>query len=593
MLVIWIHLLTFAITWAQPQYSNLSQIWNITEIQSMDGTGNNVGHRSWGSAGTPYLRLTPWEYGTNQTPNGQHLPNPRLISNVLFAQKPFLHNTDGISDFAPAWGVMLHLDITVASRNSSDPIPIPVPPNDPVFKIPGSPEDFIPVYRSDYIGVDLEKNLRIIPNAFTAFIDCSGLYGNSIEDMNHMRSFKGGKLKSVFLEKGEFPPVIQSGPLKGYFDFNIPNLNMMPQLMMPYLLFFREHNRRASELANRHPEWNDEQLFQRARRWVIAVVQKITVNNYVPAVTGEQLEPYQGYNPNINPGIDLFFANVAFRYGHSAINQFITRIDESGSQVPEGHIIFHKAFYEKLAEQVLKYGMESILRGLATQKDQVIDTHFVSEVRNYLPLNPGHYFDLAAIGIQRARELGIPSYSKIRDHFNLTHPYYWSDITADIEVQKALNELYGSVDDLDAYVGAFAEDKIDTHSIVSPIQRVSIRDQFTRLRDGDRFWYENPGVLSEFEMMELSTFTLGSMVRYNTNCTYYPNDPFVATPLASGFFLKGPSNVQGQSVSNTIKLMGKLLLTWNIRPNDGYIDFRFESNSTVFKIHGGIVFSFV
>jgi hypothetical protein len=51
-------------------------------------------------------------------PNGQNRPNARLISNVLFGQKPFLHNQDGISDFVPSWGVMLHLDITVAPRNT-------------------------------------------------------------------------------------------------------------------------------------------------------------------------------------------------------------------------------------------------------------------------------------------------------------------------------------------------------------------------------------------------------------------------------------------------------------------------------------------
>ncbi|KAJ3063234.1 hypothetical protein HDU99_004938 [Rhizoclosmatium hyalinum] len=312
----------------------------------MDGTGNNKQYPLWGSAGAPYLRLTPSDYGPNQSPNGKTRPNARLISNVLFGQKPFLQNSDGISDFVPAWGVMLHLDLTVLSRNSSDPYPIPVPPNDPVFNIPGSPENFIPMDRSDYTAVDDTNNMRIHPNAFTAWIDCSGLYGNNIADMNNMRSFVGGKLKSVFMEKGEFPPILPDGT----FAFNIRNLNMMP---------------------------------------------------YITAVTGELLDPYPGYDPTVNPNIDLFFANVAFRYGHSAINQVITRIDEWGNQVREGHLLFHKAFYEKLVTQVTLYGIESILRGFATQRDQVIDTHIVSEVRNYLPLNPGHYFDLAAIGIQR------------------------------------------------------------------------------------------------------------------------------------------------------------------------------------------------
>ncbi|KAJ3106366.1 hypothetical protein HK100_003739 [Physocladia obscura] len=209
---------------------NSTTQWLITDIQSMDGSGNNLEHPLWGAAGQPYLRITPVQYGPNQSPTGANRPNARNVSNTLFGQKPFLQNTYGISDFAPAWGVMLHLDLTFAATNSSDPFPIPVSSSDPVFNFPNNPENFIPVFRAGHVGVDVESNMRVIPNAFTPYIDCSGLYGNSIADMNNMRSFIGGKLKSVNSPMGEFPPRVVGGPYNGYFAFNIPNINMMPRV---------------------------------------------------------------------------------------------------------------------------------------------------------------------------------------------------------------------------------------------------------------------------------------------------------------------------------------------------------------------------
>ncbi|KAJ3112347.1 hypothetical protein HK100_002371, partial [Physocladia obscura] len=150
-----------------------------------------------------------------------------------------------------------------------------------------------------------------------------------------------------------------------------------------------------------------------------------------------------------------------------------------------------------------------------------------------------------------------------------------------MNVQRTLSDMYPDINDVDPYVATFAEDKVDKNSIVGPMQRISIREQFQRIRDGDRFWYENPGVLSSMEQQQLESFTLGSMVRLNTNITYYPDDPFVSISLSSNFFMVGPNSVTtGQTVSNSVNVLGVLTLSWTIRQAAGMIDFQFESNST-------------
>ncbi len=49
--------------------------------------------------------------------------------------------------------------------------------------------------------------------------------------------------------------------------------NVDPPVLAFQTLWLREHNRLAGELAKQHPEWDDETLFQEARKWNIAYMQ--------------------------------------------------------------------------------------------------------------------------------------------------------------------------------------------------------------------------------------------------------------------------------------------------------------------------------
>jgi hypothetical protein len=86
------------------------------------------------------------------------------------------------------------------------------------------------------------------------------------------------------------------------------------------------------------------------------------------------------------------------------------------------------------------------------------------------------------------------------------------------EVSQTLREIYGHVDNIDAWVGALAEDHLPDSS-VGPLILAGLVDQFTRLREGDRFFYGNDPDLSHPDIaavIDLERVSLSQIVQLNT-----------------------------------------------------------------------------
>lgn len=84
---------------------------------------------------------------------------------------------------------------------------------------------------------------------------------------------------------------------------------------------FRWHNVLAGRFQREYPGWTDEEIFQKARRMVIASLQNIIMYEYLPTLLGDDdpVTPYSGYKPDIHPGISHVFQSAAFRFGHTMI----------------------------------------------------------------------------------------------------------------------------------------------------------------------------------------------------------------------------------------------------------------------------------
>src|SRR5205085_5263072 len=111
-------------------------------------------------------------------------------------------------------------------------------------------------------------------------------------------------------------------------------------------LFVREHNRIAYQLHAAHPAWTDEQLYQQARRTVIAELQIITYSEWLPALLGPNALPaYTGYKANVNPSIANEFSTAMFRFAHSQLDNGIDRLNNNGTDTAAGSVDLADAFF--------------------------------------------------------------------------------------------------------------------------------------------------------------------------------------------------------------------------------------------------------
>ena len=99
----------------------------------------------------------------------------------------------------------------------------------------------------------------------------------------------------------------------------------------------------------------------------------------------------------------------------------------------------------------------------------------------------------------------------------------FEQITSDKSVQASLAVTYGSVDNIDLWIGGLAEDHLPNSSAGETFTAILV-DQFTRLRDGDRFWYENS--LADNLVRDIRNTSLADIIRRNTGLTKLQEDVF-------------------------------------------------------------------
>jgi len=206
-------------------------------------------------------------------------------------------------------------------------------------------------------------------------------------------------------------------------------------------------------------------------------------------------------------------------------------LDDNGNTVfPE--MSLRDAFFN--SGVLRQTGIEPVLKYLSSDRGQEIDAKIIEDVRSFLFTNlggAGH--DLAALNIQRGRDHGLASYAEARVAYKLPPVSSFSQITSDLAVQSALKAAYVTVDRVELWVGGLAEQHL-AGSSVGPLFAAILKDQFARLRSGDRYWYQNPGVLSQAEVADIEKTQLSDIIKRNTKLQNLQPNVFLFETAVAG-----------------------------------------------------------
>ena len=512
--------------------ASASERLSAQEIAPIDGSNHNLADPAANQAGTAEKRYLENDYPDDRGEilAGRDRPGAREISNAVFAQSDNpVPNTHMHNNLLWQFGQFLDHDfgISVDGAALGQPVEIlaiPVPGDDQFFE-PGSTIDIQRVAIDPATGTAPGKP-RLALNLQTGWIDASQVYGYGQEvprvgggfapTPDALREFVGGRM---LVGDDDMLPRVAS-PLGPLFPPDVflcgdffPRCNETPGLAVIHTLFVREHNRKVAEYQAADRRLSDEDLFQLGRRWVISLMQSITVNEFIPTLTGRNVRRYAGHDPTVDGRMSTEFAGAAFRLGHT----MLPRQMEQGDRRPPiglGESLF-------LAPDLFQgpEDLDAFLRGFVRQRHEKLDCQVADGVRNFLVVDEpgprGTFFDLAAINIERGRELGLPGYNDAREGFGLPRVTSFSQ-AFDADAGSRLRSAYSAPDEVDLFAGIICE-RAQGRAHTGPLTTAIIHRQIEDLRNADRFWYEN--ILTPAEVREVERYTLHDVLVNNTGLT--------------------------------------------------------------------------
>jgi heme peroxidase len=269
-------------------------------------------------------------------------------------------------------------------------------------------------------------------------------------------------------------------------------------------LFLREHNRIARAIADDNPGWDEDRVFYAARSTLTVLLIRVVIEQYInhihPYHFQFRLDP-RGFDkqPWMRPNWVAVEFNLLYRW-HSLIPCELM----VGSQtLPLEQTVF------RTKDLLGTHGLAALIDSASRQRAGRIGLRNTSEMLLYRTELPS---------IQAGREVRLRGYNDYREACGFGRASSFEDISSDPVTRAALREVYGSVDEVEFYVGLFAEDGRPNSVLPPLIGRLVGLHAFSQLLTNPLFAPEvyNEQTFSRRGMQIIAeTRSLGDVVRRN------------------------------------------------------------------------------
>ncbi|KAJ8678537.1 hypothetical protein QAD02_014324, partial [Eretmocerus hayati] len=481
-----------------------------SKYRTPSGACNNVRFPGWGARGSPYLRILPpaYEDGVSEPRSrsieGGVLPSePQLIDQILTSGRWASpgHRHEGLSSLAGVWSELLLRDLSSPMRPHRKPEECcsRAQSHSECWSAGSDVASCLGYWRATptLSTHSCSFEAREQMNGASGYLDGSDLYGANDDRLHKLRTYSGGRVDPDQCELCSRPE---------------------SSLGRVYRVLLSEHNSIADRLAALNSHWNDAKLYLEARRAVVAQLQHVTLKEFAPSVLGE----------TVHTDKELMLTSSGFYSGYSSTNRG-GAIDAVALAALQALTSLTRIDKPELRDQLSLAANRVNLNVSGNPEDE---------------LYTSSAWQPSALLLHVARDHGLPGYAQFVNYCSggSVQVNNFTSLGRMMKDQDAqlLRRIYARVEDVDLLIGGILEVPMGG-AAVGPTFACLLREQLQKLRNSDRFWYENdipPSSLSAEQISEVRKISLAGLLCANAGLaelqpmSLFQPDPYLNTRIS-------------------------------------------------------------